>query len=184
MKNYALFSTNGRFIGFTNFKPQNGLYKEMPDSFDPVMQVYVGDYETGGLKSVSDLQIKDYREANIDKKWKVLESDLNKDTGKLITENMDIPLYKQLNAIMEVLYLNKDKLQMTEAFETVYKTIDRVRYNHMNALKSYEQAPKADVIKKENEKLFFEEYTQKQLNINDDPVVLHADGAYEDKQNG
>jgi hypothetical protein len=172
MKNYALFSTNGRFIGFTNFKPQNGLYKEMPDSFDPVMQVYVGDYETGGLKHVHELQVKDYREANIDKKWKVLESDLNNNTGKRITDGMDIPLYKQLNAIMEVLHLNREKLQMTQAFEDIYKTIDRVRYNHTNALKSYEQAPKADVVKKEEERLFFEEYTQKQLNINDEPVRI------------
>lgn len=174
MKNYALFSTNGRFIGFTNFKPQNGLYKELPDSFDPVMQVYVGDYETGSLKSVNELEVKDYREANVDKKWKVLETDLNKDTGKIITESQDIPLYKQLNAIMKVIQLNKDKLQLTKEFEEIYTTIDKIRYNHKNALLSYEQAPKADIIKKEEERLFFEEYTQKQLNIYDTPGEIEV----------
>lgn len=172
MKNYALFSTNGRFIGYTNFKPQNGLYKELPDNFDPVLQVYVGDYETGSIKRINELEVKDYREANVDKKWKVLETDLNKDIGKKITEGMDIPLYKQLNAIMEVLYLNKDKLQITDTFEQIYKAIDRIRYNHTNSLKTYEQAPKADIIKKEDEGVFFEEYTQAQLNINDEPVEI------------
>lgn len=172
MKNYALFSTNGRFIGYTNFKPQNGLYKELPDNFDPVLEVYVGDYETGQLKSINNIEVKDYREANIDKKWKVLESDLNKDVGKLITDGLDIPLYKQLNAIMEVLYNNRDKIQLTEGFESIFKEIERVRYNHANALKMYEQAPKAEIIKKENEKAFYEQYTQSQLNINDEPVNI------------
>lgn len=175
MKNYALFSTNGRFIGYTNFKPQNGLFKELPDNFDPVLQVYVGDYENGSLKNINELEVKDYREANIDKKWKVLETDLNKDVGKLITDGMDIPLYKQLNAIMEVIYINKDKLQITEDFENIYKAIDRIRHNHANALKTYAEAPKADIVKKEDERVFFEEYTQKQLNINDEPVQIEIE---------
>ena len=119
MKNYALFSVNGRFIGFTNFKPVNGLYKEMPDSFDPVLQVYVGDYETGGLKNVGELEPKDYREANIDQKWKVFESELSDQTFKYITQKMGIPLYKQLNAIMDVIYNNRDKIQLTEQYSNL-----------------------------------------------------------------
>ena len=113
MKNYALFSVSGRFIGFTNFKPVNGLYKEMPDEFDPVLQVYVGDYKTGGLKSILDLEKVEYREANLDKKWKVFESDLDKDLEKKIIKEHNMPLYKQINAIMEVLYKNKDKIELT-----------------------------------------------------------------------
>lgn len=175
MKNYALFSTNGRFIGYTSFKPVNGLYKELPDTFDPVLQVYVGDYETGELKSVAGLNIKDYREGNVDKKWKVLETDLNEGVSKLITENYNIPLYKQLNAIMEVLYQNKDKIELTETFTNIYKTIDKIRHNHTNSLKTYEQAPKADIIKKDKERLFYEEYTQQQLNINDEPVNIQVE---------
>jgi hypothetical protein len=172
MKNYALFSVNGRFIGFTNFKPTNGLYKEMPDNFDPVLQVYAGDYETGGLKNVADLQPKDYREANIDQKWKVFESELSDETFKFITQKMGIPLYKQINAIMDVLYNNRDKIQLTESFNTVYEAIQTVRHNFNSSIATYEEAPKADVVKKGDEQLFFEEYTQKQLNILDEPVNI------------
>ena len=172
MKNYALFSVNGRFIGFTNFKPANGLYKEMPDNFDPVMQVYVGDYETGGLKRVNELEPKDYREANIDNKWKVFESELSDETFKFITNKMGIPLYKQLNAIMDVLYTNRDKIQLTEQFNTIYESIQTVRHNYNSSIATYEEAPKADVVKKGDEQLFFEEYTQKQLNILDEPVNI------------
>jgi hypothetical protein len=172
MKNYAIFSTNGRFIGYSNFKPENGLYKEMPDNLDPVHQVYVGDYETGGLKSIDELQIKDYREANIDQKWKVFESQINEELSKYITEKLDMPLYKQLNAIMETLYLNKDKIQLSENFEVIYNAIQAVRHNHSNSLKTFEEAPKAEVIKKEDEKAYIEEYTIKQLNITDEPVIF------------
>lgn len=172
MKNYALFSVNGRFIGFTNFKPANGLYKEMPDFFDPVLQVYVGDYETGGLKHVGELEPKDYREANIDHKWKVFESELSDETFKYITQKMDIPLYKQLNAIMDVIYNNRDKIQLTEQFSTIYEAIQATRHNYNNSMATYEEAPKADVVKKDDEQLFFEEYTQKQLNILDEPVNI------------
>ena len=170
MKNYALFSVQGRFIGYTNFKPKNGLYKELPDQFDPVLQVWVGDYETGSLKNISELQTKDYREANIDKKWKVFETEVNDEIGKFITDKLGIALHKQLNAIMETLYINKDKIQLSENFEVIYNAIQAVRHNHNNALKTYEEAPKADVIKKEQERLFFEEYTQKQLNISETPI--------------
>jgi hypothetical protein len=172
MKNYAIFSTNGRFIGYSNFKPENGLYKEMPDNLDPVHQVYVGDYETGSLKSIDEIQIKDYREANIDQKWKVFESQLNEELSKYITEKLDMPLYKQLNAVMETLYLNKDKIQLSENFEVIYNAIQAVRHNHSNALKTFEEAPKAEVIKKEDEKAYIEEYTIKQLNITDEPVIF------------
>lgn len=167
MKNYALFSTHGRFIGYTNFKPTNGLYKELPDNFNPVEFVYVGDYETGQIKSIEELQPKEYREANIDKKWKVFETTLNKQLSDIITLNLDLPLYKQLNNIMEVLYLNKDKLQLTDNFVKMYDNIFDARRNHKLSMETFKEAPKADVISKEQELLFFEEYTQKQLNIND-----------------
>ena len=77
MKNYALFSVNGRFIGFTNFQPTTGLYKELPDNFDPVTSVWVGDYETGSIKPVTQLQPKEYREVNANQKWVVFETKLN-----------------------------------------------------------------------------------------------------------
>lgn len=168
MKNYALFSVSGRFIGFTNFKPVNGLYKEMPKNFDPVMQVYVGDYKNGELRNISDLKFSDYREANLDKKWRVFESDLDKELEKIITKQHNLPIYKQLNTIMEVLYKNKDKIELTSEFEEMYNTIADLRYAHKNALKSYEEAPKAELIRKEDEFLFIENYTQRQLNIKEE----------------
>jgi hypothetical protein len=169
-KNYALFSTNGRFIGFTNFKPTNGLYKEMPDNFDPVTQVYVGDYKTGGLKDVESLEQKDYREANIDKKWKIFESDLDKELELNIVKGHKLPLYKQLNLIMEVIDKNKDKLELTEEFKQMFETIARLRHNHKNSLKTYEEAPKAQVIYKDQENQYIEEYTKKQLSIHETEV--------------
>lgn len=172
MKNYALFSTNGRFIGFTNFRPENGLYKEMPDDLNPVYQVYVGDYETGGLKNAIEVTATEYREANLDKKWKIFESQLNQELGQFITDVLDIPLYKQLNAIMETLYLNKDKIELSENFVKIYDAIEKARHNHVNALKTFEEAPKAEIIKKEDERLYIEEYTAKQLNIGDVPVTV------------
>ena len=98
MNTYALFSNTGRFIGFTNFKPSNGLYKQMPGDFDPVQQVYVGDYKTGELKNIQELQLKDYREANIDKKWKVFESELNRELARTIVRDHGLQFHKQMNA--------------------------------------------------------------------------------------
>jgi hypothetical protein len=167
MKTYALFSVNGRFIGYTNFKPVNGLYKELPDNFDPVMQVYVGDYATGEIKHIYDLQVKDYRESNYDQKWKVLESELNFETSKKITDSENMPLYRQLNAIMETLYLNKDKIQLSEGFMDIYNRIDDIRRRHKQAIETYKEAPKADFISKEEERAFYDEYTQKQLSVDD-----------------
>lgn len=167
MKTYALFSVNGRFIGYTNFKPVNGLYKELPDNFDPVMQVYVGDYSNGEIKHVYDLQVKDYREANYDKKWKVLETELNFETGQKIIKDENIPLHKQVNAIMETLYLNKDKIQLSESFIDIYNRIDDIRRRHNQSIETYKEAPKADFIPKEEERAFYDEYTQKQLSIDD-----------------
>lgn len=167
-KNYALFSENGRFIGFTNFKPTNGLYKEMPDKFDPVAQVYIGDYNTGGLKLVSELQQKDFREANIDKKWKIFESDLDKELELNIVITNNYPLYKQLNIVMEVLHKNKEIFELTEDFKNMYETISKLRYNHKKTLKGYEEAPKAQVIYKDKESEYLEEYTKKQLNLHED----------------
>ncbi len=176
MKNYALFSVSGRFIGFTNFKPVNGLYKEMPDNLDPVMQVYVGDYETGSLKNVNELQMVDYREANLDKKWTVFETDLNKEIEKAITKDSDLPLYKQINTIMEVLFLNKDKIQLTPEFERIYNKIQDIRHYHENALKSFEEAPKAHLIRKGEEAEFLESYTQNQLNIGEEMLPEDSKG--------
>lgn len=170
MKTYALFSVNGRFIGYTNFKPINGLYKELPDNFDPVMQVYVGDYANGEIKHVYDLQVKDYREGNYDKKWKVLETELNFETGQKILNEENMPIHKQLNAIMETLYLNKDKIQLSESFMEIYNRIDDIRRRHNQAIQTYKEAPKADFISKEDESLFYDEYTQKQLSVDD--IVL------------
>lgn len=174
MKNYALFSVNGRFVGYTNFKPTNGLYKELPDTFNPVEFVYIGDYKTGGIKQVKELQPKEYREANVDKKWKVFETDLDKRLAEVISRNLDYPLYKQLNIIMEVLYLNKDKIELTDSFTEMYNEITEARRNHKLSIETYKEAPKADVITKQQELLFYEEYTQKQLNINDEPVDIQV----------
>jgi hypothetical protein len=170
MKNYALFSVNGRFIGFTNFKPTTGLYKEMPESFDPVLNVYVGDYNTGELKHVSELKPKDYREANVDQKWKVFETEMNIEAGRLIEQ--EFPLYKQINAIMDVFYKNKEKLELTEEFLNMYNKIQDIRINITASLESYKDAPKAEVISKEEERMFFEVYNQQHLNINEEPVNI------------
>jgi len=170
MKNYALFSVNGRFIGFTNFKPTTGLYKEMPESFDPVLNVYVGDYTTGELKHVSELKPKDYREANVDQKWKVFETEMNEEAGRLIEQ--DYPLYKQLNIIMDALYTNREKLDLAEEFLDMYNRIQDVRVNISASFESYKEAPKAEVIEKEDERMFFEIYNQKHLNINEEPVDI------------
>lgn len=173
MKNYALFSVNGRFIGFTNFKPTTGLYKEMPESFDPVTNVYVGDYETGSLRNVNELEPKDYREANVDKKWRVFETEMDSTANKLITEELNYPLYKQLNIIMDVLNSNSDKLTLTEDFKVMFNKIQEVRSNFKNTFESYKDAPKAVVVSKEDERRFFEEYNQIHLSINDElPSVV------------
>ena len=174
MKNYALFSANGRFIGYTNFQPTTGLFRELPDDFDPITSVWVGDYETGIVKPVTDLQPKDYRQANANKKWVVFESELNDKTGRAITREYNLGLYKQLNAIMDVLYANKDKIELTPTFTEVYQTIQTVRRNHQLALDSYKEAPKADVVSKEEEYLYIEQYTQQLLNINDEPVNIEV----------
>ncbi len=172
MKNYALFSVNGRFIGYTNFEPQNGLYKELPDNFDPIVQVYVGDYESGEIKNINKLELKDYREANIDQKWKIYESQINNETGKYITQKLNLPLYKQINAIMETINLNKDKLILPDNFEEIYNTIQTTRHKHNTSLDMYKESEKADIVYKDNENLFIEEYTQQQLNINDEIIDI------------
>ena len=166
MKNYALFSTTGRFIGFTNFKPDNGLYKEMPDNFNPVEYVYAGDYETGSLKHINELTATDYREGNVDKKWKVFETELNVEAYNIITKEKGYEIFKQLNIIMDVLVKNEGKIDLTEEFKEMYKTILNTKYNIQNSIESYKQAPKAEVITKENEDAFFDNYTRQHLNIN------------------
>lgn len=176
MKNYALFSQAGRFIGFTNFEPTNGLYKEMPSTFDPTIYVYVGDYENGHLKNVNDLNIKDYREANVEKKWIVFESELNHEAELKITEDLKYPLFKQLNIIMEVLEKNKDKISLTPEFTKMYEDIQEVRLNTQASFESYMQAPKATVVPKENERFFFEIYNQQHLNVNDEPYDVELQG--------
>ena len=59
---------------------------------------------------------------------------------------------------------------LTDNFVNMYDDIFDARRNHKLSLETYKEAPKADVISREQELLFFEEYTQKQLNINDEPV--------------
>lgn len=172
MKNYALFSENGRFIGYTNFQPTNGLYKEMPDSFDPTNNVYVGDYETGGLRNIADLQPRDYREGNVDKKWVLLESEMNREAGTVITEQLGYQIFKQINTIMDVLMDNKDKINLSPQFVEMYDRIQEVRYNIKASVESYKEAPKANVVTKEEERFFFEKYNQQHLNIKDEPVNI------------
>ena len=181
MKNYALFSQNGRFIGYTNFQPTNGLFKEMPDSFDPTMNVYVGDYETGGLKHISELHPRDYREANIDKKWVMLESALNQKAGIAIMDNFNYPLFKQLNIVMDVLMNNKDKITLSDDFLEMYDKIQDVRNNISLTVESYAEAPKVEMVTKEQERVFIERYTQQQLNIKDEPVDITVIKNSEDK---
>ena len=116
---------------------------------------------------IEDLQVKDYREGNVDKKWKVFESELNFELQRSIIQGHGLTIHKQLNTIMDVLNANKDKIQLTSEFESMYKTIQDLRYNHNKSLEVYKQAPKADVIAQDDELKFVEEYTQKQLNINE-----------------
>lgn len=175
MKNYALFSVNGRFIGYTNFQPTTGLYRELPDNFDPITSVWVGDYETGSIKSVTQLQPKEYREANANQKWVVFETELNEKTGKIIQNDLNLKLHRQLNAIMEVLYVNKDIIKITPDFLEIYETIQTIRRNHDLSIKSYQEAPKADVVTKDQERLYIEQYTQQLLNINDEPVRIEVE---------
>jgi hypothetical protein len=172
MKTYALFSVNGRFIGYTNFKPTTGLYRELPDNFDPITSIWVGDYETGRIKSVNELQPKEYREGNANQKWVVFESELNEKTGKMIQEENNLKIHRQLNAIMDVLYANKDKIELTPSFLETFETIQTIRRNHDLSIKSYQEAPKADVVLKDQERLYVEQYTQQVLNINDAPVQM------------
>lgn len=174
MKNYALFSVNGRFIGYTNFQPTTGLYKELPDNFDPITSVWVGDYETGSIKSVAQLQPKEYREANANQKWVVFETELNEKTGKMIQDDLNLTLHRQLNAIMDVLYTNKDKIELTPDFLEFYQNIQTIRRNHDLSLKSYQEAPKADVVTRDQERFYIEQYTQQLLNINDEPVQMEV----------
>jgi hypothetical protein len=174
MKTYALFSVNGRFIGYTNFQPTTGLYKELPGDFNPITSVWVGDYATGSIKGVTELQPKEYREGNANQKWVVFESELNEKTGRIIQEENNIKIHRQLNAIMDVLYANKDKIELTPTFLETYETIQTIRRNHELSLKSYQEAPKADVVLKDEERLYVEKYTHQVLNINDEPVQVNA----------
>jgi hypothetical protein len=68
---------------------------------------------------------------------------------------------------METLYLNKDKIQLSESFINVYEGIEDARRRHNQSIQTYQEAPKADFISKEDEKMFFEQYTQKQLSVDD-----------------
>ncbi len=42
------------------------------------------------------------------------------------------------------------------------------------SVESYKEAPKANVVTKEEERIFIERYTQQQLNIKDEPVILNV----------
>jgi hypothetical protein len=122
------------------------------------------------LKHISELKAKDYREANVDQKWKVFETEMNTEAGRLIEQ--EFPLYKQINTIMDVFYKNKEKLELTTEFLDMYNKIQDIRVNITASLESYKDAPKAEVISKEEERMFFEKYNQQHLNINDEPVDI------------
>lgn len=167
-KMYAIFSEKGRFIGYADFTPAIGLYKEMPENFSPVDQVYVGDYETGSVKSINELKTVEYREANISKKWVVYEKDLNTETQRNIEEVNDYPIYKQLNLIAQALYDNKDKLTFSSDFLHMCEVIDDLRHRHNLSINSYQTMSDSGQIyyvplSAEGE--FLDSYTEKVLNI-------------------
>lgn len=165
---YALFSDKGRFIGYADFKPGAGLYKEMPVGFNPVEQVYAGDYETGSVKTIDELEIKEYREGNYDKKWVIYEKDLNTQTKRNIEEINDYPFYKQLNLIMEALYKNKDKLDLPKDFLHMCEVIEDIRYRQKISIESYiKMAANNQIhyVPLSAEGEFLDKYTEKVLNI-------------------
>jgi hypothetical protein len=165
---YAIFSETGRFIGYADFKPQAGTYKELPLDFNPVEKVYVGDYESGSVKTIQELKAVEYREANVDKKWVVYEKDLNTETRKNIEEVNSYEMYKQLNLIMQALYDNKDKLTLSKDFTHMFEVIDDLRHRHSISIESYKkmsEAGKIHYVPIEQEGEFLDKYTEKVLNI-------------------
>ena len=167
---YALFSEKGRFIGYTDFKPQAGLYKEMPPGFNPVESVYVGDYETGSVKTIKELEIIEYRQSNVDKKWVVYEKDLNEDTRRNIEEVNDYPIYKQLNYIMQALYDNKDKLSFAKEFTHMCEVIEDLRHRHQLSIDSYKKMSdnkQIHFVPLGQEGDFLDKYSEKLLNISE-----------------
>jgi hypothetical protein len=165
---YALFSETGRFIGYTDFKPAEGLYKEMPEGFNPVEQVYSGTYEEGSVKSISELQTIDYRLGNIDKKWVIYEVQLNEETRRNIEEANNFPLYKQINIITKALYDNKDKLNLSKDFLHMAEVIEDVRYRHSISIEAYQdmaQQGQINFIPIGGEIDYLEKYTEEVLDI-------------------
>ena len=75
---------------------------------------------------------------------------------------------------MDVLNKNSDKIQLTPEFTEMYNKIQEIRFNIKTSIESYKEAPKANVVTKEEERIFIEKYTQQQLNIKDEPVILNT----------
>jgi hypothetical protein len=167
-KMYAIFSETGRFIGYVDFQPQQGLFKEMPAGFNPVDQIYVGTYENGQVKTIGELQPLDYRLGNADKKWVIYEAQLNEETRRHIEEANDFPLYKQLNLITEALYANKDKLNLTPEFIHMAEVIEDIRYRHRISIESYvDMANNGQInyVPAGQEGEYMEKYTEEALDV-------------------
>lgn len=167
-KMYAIFSETGRFIGYVDFKPVEGLYKEMPDGFNPVDQVYVGTYEKGEIKTIGELKPLDYRLGNIDKKWVIYEAQLNEETKRNIIEENNYTLHRQLNLITQALYENKDKLNLSKDFLHMAEVIEDVRYRHKISIESYEEMAKngqINYVPVGTEEEYMQKYTEQVLDI-------------------
>jgi hypothetical protein len=168
MKSYILFSKEGRFIGFTSFKPPSGLYKEIEREFNPFEETYIGTFENGEIKKINELSKTEIKETNIDKKWVIYESVANNEIKKHIEEALDLPLYKQVNEISKALYDNKDVLKLSDSFINMFEQIDRARFRHSVTIKSYEsfhEEGRANFIKKGDEKAYINNYTKQVLDI-------------------
>lgn len=168
MKSYILFSKEGRFIGFTSFRPPSGLYKEIEREFNPFEETYIGTFENGEIKKINELSKNEIKETNLDKKWVIYESAANEEIRKHIEEVLGFPLYKQINEISKALYENKDVLKLPESFIEMFEKIDRARFRHSVTIKSYEafhEEGRANFIKKNEEKTYINNYTKQVLDI-------------------
>ena len=165
---YAIFSKTGRFVGYGNFLPPACLTKELPLDFNPVTHAYIGDYETGSFKSVADIEKKELREANPDKKWVVFESYLNDTINNTIVKETGLPIHKQLNMLSKALYDNRDKLNLSQEFIDAYETIADIRRRHKLSIESYEelnQNGKVIFVKTTDEQAYHDKYSQSVLDI-------------------
>jgi hypothetical protein len=165
---YAIFSKTGRFIGYGDFLPPGCLTKELPFDFNPVVQAYIGDYETGSFKNVAEIEKKELREANPDKKWVVFESYLNDTISNTIVKELGLPIYKQINLITKALYDNRDKFNLSQEFIEAYETIADIRRRHKLSIESYEelhQSGKVEFVKTIEEQAYHDKYSQSVLDL-------------------